>query len=134
MFEITSIKDIFAVVIHPEGGFADPRECDCAVFVCGALMSPDFTAGVIGRAPAVCPALAPGFARGYGMVDDKQIHFMRREPGGMLPGMAILGLSEDELEKLEAFEQCPAIRDKTELEIIVGDAKIHAITYLQKEM
>jgi hypothetical protein len=132
MYQITLIKDVFSVVIHPDGGFADPRKSECVVFVCGALMNPDFTAGVIGRAAAVCPALAPGFARGYGEVGGKQIHFMRREPGGMLPGMAILGLTTDELKKLEAFEQCPNLRQKTGLEIIVGDAKIPAITYLQK--
>lgn len=133
MYKITLIKDIFAVVIHPDGGFVDPRAGGVVVFVCGSLMIPDFVAWVVGRPPAVCPAMAPGFARGWGTVDDKQIHFMRREPGGMLPGMAILGLSPDELKKLEAFEQCPAIREKTGIEIIVGDAKISAVTYLQKQ-
>ena len=133
MYELTLIKEIFATVIHPEGGFTDPRESRHVVFVCGSLMDPDFLKDVVGRAPAVCPAVAPEYGRGWGEADGKKMHFMRPESGGVLPGMAILGLDDAELARLEAFEQCPALRRRADLTIRIGDISVPAHTYLQKE-
>lgn len=132
-YQVTLIRDIFATVIHAEGAPEDPRTSARVVFVCGSLMDPDIAAHVVGRRVAMAPALAVGFSRGYGDVDGKPMHFMRREPGAVLPGMALLGLTDEELGKLEKFEQCPAVRQRADLELRIGDAVIKAHTYLQKE-
>lgn len=131
-YQVTLIKDIYAVVIHPEGAPADPRRADTVVFVCGSLMDPDIVAHVVGRRIAMAPALAMGYSRGYEEVDGKQMHFMRRDPGAVLPGMALLGLGEQELARLEKFEQCPDVRERVDIELRIGDATVRARTYLQK--
>jgi hypothetical protein len=132
-YQVTLIRDIFAVVLHPEGAPVDPRRADAVAFVCGSLMDPDIAAHVLGRRVAMAPALAAGFSRGYAEVEGKQMHFMRPEPGAVLPGMALLGVGEQELARLEKFEQCPEIRRQIELDLRIGDATVRARTYLQKD-
>lgn len=133
MYDLTLVKEIFVVVIHPEGGFIDPRESERRVFVCGSLMDPGFVKGIIGRAPAVCPAVAEGFSRGWGESGGKPMHFLQRDPAGMVPGVAILGLSADELAGIEKFEQAPSVRKKVELILRIGDVELPGQTYLKKD-
>jgi hypothetical protein len=133
MLEATLIKEILAVVFHPEGGFVDPRESDERIFVCGSLMDPGFLSGRIGREAAMVAATAIGFSRGWGEADGKSFHFLREDAGGATQGMALLGLSKEEIRELERFEQVPEIRRRADIEICVGDIVLPGITYLAKE-
>ncbi|HOY62680.1 MAG TPA: gamma-glutamylcyclotransferase [bacterium] len=130
MFEATLIKEIFAVVFHPEGEFVDPRESAERVFVCGSLMDPAFLSGRIGRAAAMVPATARGHSRGWGEADGKRFHFLREDAEGTTQGMALLGLTGDDIRELEKFEQVPEVRRRADIEICVGDIVLSGITYL----
>jgi hypothetical protein len=132
MYTITLLKDIFVPVLHPEDGFVDPRNSGPRVFVCGSLMDPEFTAGIVGRRIAMCPAVALDFSRAWGEADGKKMHFLRPDPGGMVIGVALLGLNAQELARLETFEQSPAVRAKTELILKIGDVTLSGITYIKK--
>jgi hypothetical protein len=132
MYGVTLIKEIFSVVIHGEGKFIDPRNSESRVFVCGSLMDPAFTAGLVGHEIAMAPAVAEGFSRGWGEADDKKFHFLREDAGGMVPGMSLLGLSAADIAKLEEFEQAPAVRRRADIEIIIGDIRLPGHTYLKK--
>ncbi|HOX28197.1 MAG TPA: gamma-glutamylcyclotransferase [bacterium] len=133
MYEVTLIKEIFAVVIHCDGGFVDPRESERRVFVCGSLMDPEFAAKIVSRKVAVCPAVAVGYARAWREVDGVNHHFLVEERGGILPGMAILGLDERDIEKLKAFENAPKLRREVTMRIKIGDNEMDAITYIGNE-
>ena len=133
MYGVTLIKEIFAVVIHGEGKFIDPRESGARVFVCGSLMDPAFVAGLLGHEVAMSPAVARGFSRGWGEAEGKKFHFLQEDPEGMVPGVALLGLSAADIAKLEEFEQVPAVRRRAELEIIIGDVRLSGHTYLKKQ-
>jgi len=133
MFEATLIKEIFAVVFHPEGGFVDPRESAERVFVCGSLMDPAFLSGRIGRPAAMVPATARGHSRGWGEAGGKRFHFLRKDAEGTTQGMALLGLSDEEIRELEKFEQVPETRRRADIEMCVGDIVLPGITYLANE-
>ncbi len=133
MYEVTLIKEIFAVVIHGEGGFVDPRDSKERVFVCGSLMSPAFVAGLVGHEIAMSPAVAEGFSRGWGESEGKKFHFLYKNPGGMTPGVILLGLSAEDIARLEEFEQAPKVRMRAELEVVCGDLRLPAHTYLKRD-
>jgi hypothetical protein len=132
MYGVTLIKEIFAVVIHGEGRFIDPRESESRVFVCGSLMDPEFVAGMLGHEIAMSPAVAVGFIRGWGESDGKKFHFLQADGEGMVPGMALLGLSAADIVKLEKFEQVPGVRRRAEMEIVIGDVRLKGHTYLKR--
>lgn len=139
MFEITLVKEILSTVAHPPGAFIDPRHSSPLVFVCGALMDPTFTAAVIGRPPATCPAVARGFIRSSAEINGQQIPFLVPSPGSITQGAALLGLTEHEIEKLDAFEQTPQIRRKISLDgvsydkLIIGNIELNGITYIKND-
>ena len=133
MFEITLVKEIFAIVAHPPGGFVDPRECERRVFVCGSLMEPKFLANLLGHEAAMAPALARGHIRGWGETDGKKFHFLRADPGGTVHGVVLLGLSDADMEKLEQFERVPEVRRRADIEAAIGDVALPAVTYLAKD-
>ncbi len=133
MYEVTLIKDIFAVVIHGEGKFIDPRESKERVFVCGSLMSPAFVAGLVGHEICMSPSVAEDFSRGWGESEGNQFHFLYRNPGGMTIGVILLGLSPEDITRLEEFEQAPNVRMRAELEVVCGDTRLPAHTYLKRD-
>ncbi len=133
MYEVTLVKDIFSVVIHGEGVFTDPRESERRVFVCGSLMDPKFVAGLLGHEIAMAPAVAKGFSRGWGEADGQKFHFLKKDEMGMTTGMALLGLTAEDITKLEEFERVPEVRRREELEMIIGDTRLPGFTYLKKE-
>ncbi|MFA6449389.1 MAG: gamma-glutamylcyclotransferase family protein [bacterium] len=132
MYGVILIKEIFAVVIHGEGRFVDPRESESRVFVCGSLMDPAFVAGLLGHEIAMTPAAANGFSRGWGESTGKKFHFLQRDATGMVSGMALLGLSAADISRLEEFEQAPAVRQRADIEMIIGDISLAGHTYLKK--
>jgi hypothetical protein len=133
MYKVTLIKEIFSVVIHAEGALIDPRESEIRIFVCGSLMDPAFVAELLGRGIAMAPAVVKGYSRGWGEADGRKYHFLKEDEGEMTPGMALLGLTEKDIEKLEEFEQVPAVRRREEIEIVIGDIRLPGHTYLKND-
>jgi len=131
MYSVTLIKDIFTTVTHPEDGFVDPRESKRRVFVCGSLMDPEFVAGLLGHKVATCPAVAPGYSRGWGTAGGKKMHFLQPDPDGYVCGVALLGLDSLDISKLEEFEQAPDVRRRAPLKLRIGDAELDGFTYLK---
>jgi hypothetical protein len=133
MYAVTLIKEIFTIVIHPDGGFIDPRESENRIFVCGSLMDPEFVASLLGHGIAACPAVAAGFSRAWGESGGKKMHFLRRDAAGFVPGVALLGLSAADVAKLEVFEQAPAVRRGESLMLRIGDMELEGFTYLKND-
>lgn len=139
MFEITLIKKTFTPVAHPRGAFIDPRESSSLIFICGSLMDPAFTATIIGRTPATCPALARGLARTSAEIGGKQIQFLTPSPGALTQGLALLGLTQPEIQKLDAFEQTPQLRRKINLDgasyekLLIGNIELNGNTYIKND-
>jgi len=133
LYKITLIKDIFSIVIKPEDGCSDPRESEERIFVCGSLMDPEFVAGIIGHPVSMAPAVVKGFSRGWGETGGKRFHFLQVDSEGIVQGMALLGLSNEDIARLEEFEQVPDVRMKMALAIHIGDIILDGHTYIKNE-
>jgi len=133
LYQVTLVKEIFTIVIHGEGRFADPMAGAVRVFVCGTLMDPAFVANMLGHKIAMAPAVARGFSRGWGEADGKKFHFLKHDPEGMTPGVILLGLDDADIAKLEQFEQVPHIRHREDITVVVGDVTLSAHTYLKND-
>jgi len=131
--KVELIKEHFALVVRdetlPAGDCFSGRN---NIFVCGSLMDPVFLAGLLGRPVAGAFAVALDYTRGYAEVDGAKVHFMTPRPGGVLPGMVWLDLSEEDVRRFEEFEQAPALRKRVALKVRAGDLELPAFTYLKK--
>ncbi|MFC1707987.1 gamma-glutamylcyclotransferase family protein [Planctomycetota bacterium] len=105
------------------------------VFVCGGLQHPDKMAWVSGRNAPFAPAVAIGYRRTWKQVDGKAISFMvpdLDDPRRVLTGVVWLDLSPADIERIEAFELGGGLRQRVEIDVLVGDAVVRAITYVEK--
>jgi hypothetical protein len=105
------------------------------VFFCGALQDPAEIARLIGRLPPSAPAVAPGFARIESTVDGVPMAFMVPAPDGpaaVLCGTVYLGLEERDLRAIEADELRGGHRVRVEVDVLVGDRPLRAVTWVKR--
>ena len=104
------------------------------VFLCGSLQHPDKFFSFTGTRPLFAPAVAVGYARGWEEIGSESIMFMKPsdEPSRILTGTVYLGLSDDEVARIESFELKGDLRERVRIDVHVGDRLVDAITYLKK--
>jgi len=104
------------------------------VFVVAALQDPGRWPELIGRQPPFAPALAYGFRRALLEVSGTQIPFMLEtdDPQRALAGTVFLGLDDDELGRVDAFELAGDHRRRIELEVAVGERRVDAVSYVRR--
>ena len=114
---------------------ADPLGGDTNVFVCAALQEPDRVYEMLGRPVAFAPAVARGYTRRLKTVDGAAMPFMLpdEDPGRILTGTVFLDLSADDVAALEVFELAGDLRRRVTIEILVGERRLPAVTYLEKK-
>ena len=127
--------EAWALVFGPLG--AEPFEAwqrPHHVFVVAALQDPTRFAELIGRPPPFAPALAYGFRRALLEVAGAQLPFMLEDadPQRALAGTVFLGLGDDELARVDAFELAGEHRRRIELEVTVGQRRVDAVSYVKR--
>ena len=110
MFRIRYENETFALWLEPEGTQVSLWNEKEPVFVCGKLMEPEFLSSIIGRAAAMAPAVALGCRRAWQDYQGKPYIFLMKSKGGFVPGMVLLGLSQEERAKLDQFEEIQTVR------------------------
>ena len=134
-FEARYDAEAWALVFGPIGSepftaWQQPHH----VFVIAALQDPDRWTELIGRYPPFAPALAYGFRRALLEVSGKHLPFMLEadDPQRTLAGTVFLGLDDDELERVNAFELAGDHRRRIELEVAVGKRRVDAVSYVKR--
>jgi hypothetical protein len=105
------------------------------VFVCGGLQQPERMASIVGRSPPFAPAVARGFRRAWIEVGKERVSFMLdcpEAPDRILTGVVWLGLSEEEIGRIESFELKEGLRKTVAVEVAVGERTVKARTYVKR--
>ncbi|MEJ2290669.1 MAG: hypothetical protein P8Y05_03000 [Deinococcales bacterium] len=125
-----------ALVLGPAG--SEPFQAwDAAhhVFVIASLQDPGGWPELIGRQPAFAPALAYGFRRAVLEIEGAHVPLMLEadDPQRTLAGTVFLGLSLEELERVEALQLAGGLRRRIELEVTVGERRVDAVGYVKRD-
>ena len=129
MFETTFFKDVLATVIHRKGAraSADLLDDPNATFVWGALMDPHFVRNLLGHYASFSPAVLKGFER------KRTIEFFDMTPklGSATQGVVLLGLSDEDVKKLDEFERVGDVMRKTTAVVRIGHKNRKVKLYLK---
>ncbi|RJP17161.1 MAG: gamma-glutamylcyclotransferase [Candidatus Abyssobacteria bacterium SURF_5] len=133
-FSVSFFEEDGIWAVHPEGASLSLSEVlhGDAVFVSGKLMDPTFAYKVTGRYVPFAAAIAKGFARGERGSGKKKMPILERKRGGIVLGVLLLDVSENDLQKLDAFEQVPELRERVSIRVTVGARERPAYTFLLK--
>ena len=132
MYKICYEDDTFAVWLEPEGTEVSLWDEKEAIFVCGKLMEPAFIAGIIGREPAMAPAVALNCTRQWQDYEGKPYIFLMKAEKGFVAGMALLGLTAGERKKLDQFEEIESVRKVEPLTLRIGEREITGISFFKR--
>jgi hypothetical protein len=131
-FRIRYEDETFALWLEPEGKEVSLWEEKEPVFVCGRLMEPIFLSGIIGRAAAMAPAVAMDSSRAWEEFNGKPYIFLRKSPGGFVPGMVLLGLSSEERSRLSQFEEIDTVRKVDQVTLRIGEREVRGISFFKR--
>ncbi|MFA6448272.1 MAG: gamma-glutamylcyclotransferase family protein [bacterium] len=130
MFKVAWFEDCLLDVVCPEGRrvtrktLDDPR----ATFVWGKLMDPAFIAKLVGRPAPFCAAEI----RGYERVKTPEFYALRKKAGATTQGVVLLGLTDNEIDALNAFEQIPDVMERRRIEASMGVMKRQVYFYIKR--
>jgi hypothetical protein len=122
VYNIRYEDETFAVWLEPEGTEVSLWDEKEAIFVCGKLMEPTFIAGIIGREPAMAPAVALNCTRQWQDYEGKPYIFLIKTEKGFVPGMALLGITA-EIESVRKVEA---------LTLRIGEREITGISFFKR--
>lgn len=132
MFTIRYEDETFAIWLEPEGKEISIWDEKAPVFVCGRLMEPKFLSSIIGRETAMAPAVALNCSRAWEEFRGKPYIFLKKSPGGFVPGMVLLGLSEEERKRLDQFEEIETVRKIDPVTLRIGEREIQGISFFKR--
>lgn len=132
MYKIRYEDETFAVWLEPSGievSLWDERE---PIFVCGRLMDPSFISSIIGREPAMAPAVALKCQREWQEYNGKPYIFLIKSQEGFVPGMALLGITGDERKRLDNFEEIESVRKVESVKLRIGEREIMGTSFFKR--
>ena len=132
MYRICYEDETFAVWLTPEGTDVSLWDEKEAIFVCGKLMAPEFIASVIGRQPAMAPAVALNCTRQWEDYEGKPYIFLKESDRGFVAGMALLGITAEERARLDAFEEIESVRKVAPVRLQIGEKEISGISFFKR--
>ena len=132
MYQIRYEDETFAVWLEPEGTKVSLWKEKDPIFVCGRLMEPKFLSSIIGREAAMAPAVALDCGRAWEDYQGKPYIFLKKERGGFVPGMVLLGLTSRERARLNRFEEIDTVRKVDKVVLRIGEHKIKGISFFKR--
>jgi hypothetical protein len=132
MYRIKYEGETFAVWLEPEGVSVSLWGEKEPIFVCGRLMEPEFLSSIIGKQAAMAPAVAIDCSRAWENYEGKPYIFLKKSKGGFVPGMVLLGLTAQEREKLNRFEEIDRVRKLDSVSLRIGERKMDGISFFKR--
>jgi hypothetical protein len=99
-------------------------------FVWGFLMDPRFIQGLTGSSIPLAPAVLRGYRRETFVRDGERGFRLVPEEDGIVMGVVLMDLTEEEGAALDRFEQVPHVMVKKKVEVLVGDLVREASIYM----
>lgn len=132
MYNIRYEDETFAVWLEPDDTPVSLWAEKDPIFVCGKLMEPSFISAIIGRQPAMAPAIALNCRRAWQDYKGKPYIFLMKFEEGFVPGMALLGINDHERNKLDEFEEIGSVRKVESVKLRIGEREIKGISFFKR--
>ena len=132
MYNIRYEDETFAVWLEPNDNEVSLWAEKEPIFVCGKLMEPSFISAIIGREPAMAPAVALNCQRAWQDYKGKAYIFLMKSEQGFVPGMALLGITDRERKKLDEFEEIEFVRKVESVKLQIGEREIRGISFFKR--
>lgn len=132
MYNIRYEDETFAVWLEPNDNEVSLWAEKEPIFVCGKLMEPSFISAIIGREPAMAPAVALNCQRAWQDYKGKPYIFLMKSEQGFVPGMALLGITDRERKKLDEFEEIEFVRKVDSVKLQIGEREIRGISFFKR--
>ena len=132
MYNIRYEDETFAVWLEPNDNEVSLWAEKEPIFVCGKLMEPSFISAIIGREPAMAPAVALNCQRTWQDYKGKPYIFLMKSEQGFVPGMALLGITDRERKKLDEFEEIEFVRKVESVKLQIGEREIRGISFFKR--
>lgn len=134
-FDVRFDDDARTLIVLPAG--SPPFEGwdhEHHVFVTGDLQDPACWTTLVGRQPPFAPAVGYGLRRATLDIDGRRVLFMLEsdEPHRTLLGTLLLGLSADEVARLEATLMDRDLRRRIEIEVVAGVRRVPALAHVRR--
>ncbi|MEW5944997.1 MAG: gamma-glutamylcyclotransferase family protein [bacterium] len=131
MFRVKWNEKTLAMLAVPKGSRTPKDLAGDAnlTFVWGLLMDPDFIKKLLGHRVAFAPATLKGCARSA----EGKGFSLRKKPGGIVNGVVLVGLSREDVFRLNEFEEAPTVMARRRTDVYVGDEKVKAFIYLKRK-
>lgn len=123
MFKVQYHAANALMIVHPPELSISPGDLfeDHVLFVWDQLMDPQVVHDLLGRYAPFVPAFATGLLRTVKRKDDGWDYDLIEEDNAVLQGSVLVGLSAEELTKLDDFEQVPIHRARHKVKVHLGD-------------
>jgi hypothetical protein len=95
-------------------------------------MEPSFISAIIGRKPAMAPAVALNCQRSWQDYKGNPYIFLTKCDQGFVPGMALLGITAQERNKLDVFEEIDSVRKVESLKMQIGEREVEGISFFKR--
>jgi gamma-glutamylcyclotransferase (GGCT)/AIG2-like uncharacterized protein YtfP len=96
-----------------------------ALFVYGTLLEEARRREILGRSVEAIEARLDGFARGRA-----RYNYIARAAGAETPGLIMLGLTEEDWRRLDAYEELPVLYTREEIEVEASEGMVRCWVYL----
>jgi hypothetical protein len=132
VYNIRYEDETFALWLEPDDTPVSLWAEKDPIFVCGKLMEPTFISAIIGREPAMAPAVALNCRRAWQDYEGKPYIFLMKSEEGFVPGMALLGITDQERKKLDEFEEITSVRKVESVKLRIGEREISGISFFRR--
>ena len=133
MFDHVWAEEPLSFIIAPQDNIPSPDVLQNAelYFVWGYLMNPRFIKKLLGHAIPFAPAMLKGYRREAFLNDGKRDFNLIPTEKGVVLGVVLISPSEEDIAKLDTFEQVPRVMVKRRVEVMTGDLVREANTYMR---
>ena len=101
------------------------KDAKDALFVYGSLLEETKRLEILGHRVEVQDARLDGFERGRA-----RYFYIARAEGAVTLGMVMLGLTEEDWRRLDAYEDVPALYTREEIAVVTSEGPLRCWVYL----
>jgi hypothetical protein len=133
MFDHVWAEEPLSFIIAPQDNIPSTDVLKNAelYFAWGYLMNPRFIMKLLGHAIPFASAVLKGYRREEFLNDGKRDFNLIPDEKGVVMGVVLIAPSEEDIEKLDTFEQVPKVMVKRRIEIMTGELVREANTYMR---
>jgi gamma-glutamylcyclotransferase (GGCT)/AIG2-like uncharacterized protein YtfP len=101
------------------------KQSDDLLFVYGTLLEEARRREILGHGVDVIEARLDGYERGHA-----RYNYLVRAEGAQTSGLIMLALTEEDLRRLDEYEELPTLYTREQVEVVTSDGMLRCWVYL----